>query len=424
MTEILQDFFDMIIRLKEGINYSKKSRDFNQIHLSDKAGHNSQFGQKIIFGVLILKKILKLKKIHNFNKLSANFIKPFFYNKKILLNILVFQKNGGLLDINFGNENNFKFNFRSMKKSAYTLPKLKKTSSKLFLLLDLISKYVGTIYPKNGGIIGNIKINFYDNKKLPKIFNSSDKKVLIYSKKRGKNLSFIENQLVSEDFLIEFLSFELQSINLKKNKTPAKFKSIINKIKDNVIVFGGSRGLGLELTNLLKKNKKIKIFSTYNLNKIQNKSNIVYKNFFLNKAGINKIFRFILKNRIKYIYYFITPKIYSDIKNSYLLKIYKKYYLYFPSVLIKKLIKKKYKFNFFFPSTSFILNKKSSYTEAKLEAEKKLSLFSQQSSIVNFYRLPEMNTFQNTGILKKKLTSLINFMNNDNRFKKKLFFIK
>ena len=77
--------FSFKITEQMGKKYSKKSGDFNQIHLNDKVGYNSIFGQKICHGNLVVEKIFKRI---NFNKLNyrnctINFYSAFFYKKKI-----------------------------------------------------------------------------------------------------------------------------------------------------------------------------------------------------------------------------------------------------------------------------------------------------------------------------------------------------
>ena len=75
---------NFIISETEGKNFSYKSGDFNKIHLDKKYGYNSIFGKTICHGALVIIKFLKFSKLNiKKNSLEINFLKPFFYNKKI-----------------------------------------------------------------------------------------------------------------------------------------------------------------------------------------------------------------------------------------------------------------------------------------------------------------------------------------------------
>ena len=53
-----------IINNQQGKRFSKLSGDYNKIHLDKKYGYNSQFGENIVHGSLVIIKILSiLKKI-------------------------------------------------------------------------------------------------------------------------------------------------------------------------------------------------------------------------------------------------------------------------------------------------------------------------------------------------------------------------
>jgi hypothetical protein len=57
------------INISEGINFSKKSGDFNKIHLKKIEGYNSIFGEIICHGCLVIEKFLnKINFLHNTNK--------------------------------------------------------------------------------------------------------------------------------------------------------------------------------------------------------------------------------------------------------------------------------------------------------------------------------------------------------------------
>ena len=68
----------------EGLKYSKISGDYNKIHIDEKTGYNSIFGEKICHGTLVITKIFKLinleKIIKNQKKFSID-IKFFKHSK-------------------------------------------------------------------------------------------------------------------------------------------------------------------------------------------------------------------------------------------------------------------------------------------------------------------------------------------------------
>jgi len=74
-----------LILKKQGKKFSKISGDYNKIHIDEKTGYKSIFGNNICHGMLIILIFLKkinFKKKYKFN-LNIKFIRPFFYNSKI-----------------------------------------------------------------------------------------------------------------------------------------------------------------------------------------------------------------------------------------------------------------------------------------------------------------------------------------------------
>ena len=52
----------------EGLKYSKISGDYNKIHIDEKTGYNSIFGEKICHGTLVITKIYQFRKNYKKSK--------------------------------------------------------------------------------------------------------------------------------------------------------------------------------------------------------------------------------------------------------------------------------------------------------------------------------------------------------------------
>ena len=76
----LNKFF---ITKKEGKKFSKISGDYNKIHIDEKIGYNSIFGNNICHGVLII--LTFLKKIKFKKEEIFNIINLFFITLKLFL---------------------------------------------------------------------------------------------------------------------------------------------------------------------------------------------------------------------------------------------------------------------------------------------------------------------------------------------------
>ena len=79
----------------EGLKYSKISGDYNKIHIDEKTGYNSIFGEKICHGTLVITKIFKLinleKIIKNQKKFSIDV--KFLKHLKYYCEISIIKKN-------------------------------------------------------------------------------------------------------------------------------------------------------------------------------------------------------------------------------------------------------------------------------------------------------------------------------------------
>ena len=239
--------FSFKITEQMGKKYSKKSGDFNQIHLNDKVGYNSIFGQKICHGNLVVEKIFKRI---NFNKLNyrnctINFYSAFFYKKKIscfcilskknnIFNIKIFQEGYLKSTLQFENQINDFGDIKKYRKKS----ELKKNKDDIFFLLESISQFVGMIYPGKKSLILNIKISkySYSSQKF-----ENDK---LYSYKPKKHIPIINNILFTKKYLFFFQTAERPDINTKNKKIKIKYLKKIKNIQNNCLVIGGSQGLG------------------------------------------------------------------------------------------------------------------------------------------------------------------------------------
>ena len=417
---------NFLINEERGYLYSLKSGDKNKIHTDNTIGYNSFFGEKIVHGTLILQTFLKLIKVKNqfskYNKfyIGINFLKHFSYNEKIIYKSKtnnLYQRGKISANIELKKSNRLE-NFKITKKK-YIVNFSKKVSDdfeKLFCLLDILSKYVGMVYPGENSIIQNIKINYNENYKF------NDKKVLIYSKKLSRKFPIILNKIVFNRYLIYFTTSVRPKLSSKKLNLNNKLKNLVKKIQEPILIIGSSSGIGHEVLGLFKFNKNVPIYGTY------------YKNKFSVSNTNIKIFRFnvsrdilLLKKKLeKYnnirVYYFATPKIdmYSNLKSK--IYDYENFYINYPKKILK--IFKNKKISFFYPSTIFVDHKNSKYAMIKNKAENYLSKLENHNTIINILRISEINTRQNLSLIKNNLPNFIDILRNNQNYIKKLFFIK
>lgn len=417
-----------IINNNQGKRFSKLSGDYNKIHIDKKYGYNSQFGENIVHGSLVIIKILLMlkknlyinKKLKKIDFKFVNFIK---YNNRLKLkkisklnyNLIQNKKIVVKVEINGDKkENDIKKIIRSKNihlkiDNAFNIKNLK-------LLLMKISNYVGMYYPGENSLIRNISIQHSE-------YNIIKRNIISW--KDDKRIPLIKNILTYNSYNIYFESIERPLFNKKNIKIKKSMKDNVLNLKGNYLIIGGSSGIGNEILNLLKINKNIKIISTYYRNKLENINNSNVKQIKLNvEKDIKKIENIIRSNDFS-IYYFATPKIFSDKKNDELNKIYIKYYINYPIKILKILKKNKKKYNFFYPSTDFINQKVINlYTKIKYDAEKKIKkeLNNVRNINANILRIPSVHTKQNLSMVKNNYPSFIELLNNNNYFQKKILF--
>ena len=428
---------NFIIKDKEGILFSKISGDFNKIHTDNNIGYNSIFGEKICHASLIIIKIFKIlnlkKLLKDFDEFSINvkFIKHFSYEKKIIIKskkknqcILfeIFQLNELRASILLENKNNLLNNnflkvskIFNKKKHLINFYNKENKMGIASMLLCLLTKYVGTICPGKNSIINEININFN------KSFNFKKNYVHIFSKKLDKRFSIILNKLTFQNYNIEFKTSERPKLEVKLKAISKNIKNQVNNLKKNVLIIGGSSGIGSDVLNILKINKKIKIFATYNINKIDlNDKNIIKLKLNIEK-NIDVIKIVLKKFSPLIIYYFATPRINVNSNNQNIKKLYKRFYIDYPLKIIS--LCKDQKINFFYPSTAFLNEKnKSNYCKIKKIGETTLIKNINSNIKINICRIAEVNTKQNLSLIKKELPDFRDLLNKNKYYQKMFFF--
>jgi len=385
--------------------------------------------------------VLKIFQIHSFRKFLVNlnkfhikikFNKHFSYDQKILIKSRTLNKNLFfelfqfnelkasifIENTNIISSNKFKKVSKKFKKKNNLIKFYNKKNymGTLSMLLCSLTKYVGKIYPGEYSIINEIDVNFN------KSFNFDTKNIYIYSKKIYKRLPLILNKLQYQNYKIEFKTLERPKLILKFNKITSHINNRVKKIKENILIIGASSGIGFDILNIFKINKKIKILSTYNINKI----NINQKNIRKIKVNLSKDIFKIKKIINKYsplnIYYFATPKINTLLNNKHTMKLYKKFYVDYPLKIIS--FAKKNKLKFFYPSTIFI-NKKitSNYTKAKILGENSLKKIKNNYVKVNICRIGEVNTKQNLSLINQNFPNFSDLLTKNKSYEKKIFFV-
>lgn len=428
----------MILKEIEGEYFSKLSGDDNKIHIDNLTGYNSIFGEKICHASLILIKFFRKIKIKQFldgnNQFSINvkFYKHFCYNQKILIKLKkkrksniyeLYQFNTLRAIIEVERQNNLlNYNLHKIKKKFIkknSLIKFYNTKNNMgitSMLLCLLTKYVGKIYPGENSLINEININF-NNK-----FNFNKKYVQIYSKKQDRRFPIILNKLTFQFYCIEFKTSQRPKLEIKLNKIKNHIKKYVKKINSNILIIGGSTGIGFDVLNIFKQNKKIKIFATYNKNKIDVYDKNIFKINVNLEKNIFKIKEIIKNNSPLYIYYFATPKIDLNLKNQKLEKIYEKFYINYPLKILS--FCKHKKINFFYPSTIFInQQRKSIYSKVKKIGENKLKKLSFGKLKINICRIEEVNTKQNLSLINRGLPNFRDILDKNENYKKNFFFI-
>ena len=422
----------MLFKIKEneGLGYSKFSGDKNKIHIDNLVGYNSIFGEKICHATFVISKILKTKefrkillheKVFNISIEFLDFIKynEYFLIKKIKSRFYIIQNKKIKIRILIQKKNNFTIDIKNKRINNYFEKKLINIKNRYDLIVKLlanISSYVGNIYPGKNSLLFSINLNFND------YCTEKKDKLIIRSYRLYKKFPLIKNILLGEKFKIEFETLERPV--LKKNKLFIKkiIKYKIKDVKHNILVIGGSSGIGNDILNLFKINKKIIKIFTFNKNKINSKSqNTLHYKIDVFK-DLKKINHIIQKYGPIKLFYFATTKILFDrevsCKNR---EVYKKIILTIPLKIIRK--NKKKINSFFYPSTINIdEDKKSDYSKIKRLAEINLKKLCKKNKIIyKSVRFPALNSKQSISLLNPSPESFYNYLNKRPKIIDKIF---
>jgi len=429
----MKKFFN--ISKHEGLKYAKSSGDNNKIHINENYGYNSVYGENICHGTFVILNFLEIIKFKKkiFFSLQIIFKFPFFYNKKIfikttkqkkLIKYFLYQdlKIKAIITIknNIDNKKNSIENISYKRVKIIKLNNLKykkNNKNSLRVALDNLSKYVGTIYPGKNSLISGINIIYKKKNK-----NNFSKTIKIGSKLIKRGFPIIKNRLTYSGYIINFDTLIRPSINKKKFKFSSILKKNIIKIRENTLILGASQGIGKDVLNILRRNKKIYKIATYYKNII----NLKEKKLITKKINIEKdtklINRFIkLYSPIK-IYYFPSKKIFFDNKLSKeIIEGYRKLYISIPLQILKE--NKKEKISFFYPSTLHInLNKNSIYSKIKLEAEQKIKKVCKKFKIPFVaHRFPAINSRQSVSLINPNPKNLAEYLGADKSLINSLF---
>ena len=419
----------------EGNNFAKLSGDNNVIHINKIAGYNSIYGQNIAHGVLVIFKFLeKIKFKKNYSYIKTLFNDGFRYNYEIKIRKI--KKNRSKILYKLIQQNNInasieigfppkKYLIQNLKKinfeKKYLISKriIKKFScnyipKELKIALCYLTKYVGTIYPGKNSLITEINLSNNNINIVNNISINSDSSLLT------KGFPLINNRLIYKNYNIEFKTLIRPELNIKLNKPNRKILKEINLIKENVLIIGGSSGIGNDLLKLFLNNKKIKIISTYYKNKInKNRKNLIIKKLNI-ETDLIFIYDIIKKFSPIIIYYFPTPKIFfKTISDKNLIKLYKKYFIDIPIKIIK--FSSNFQSKFFYPSTTYN-NVLSPYSLIKLKAENEISKLKKLKTKINILRIPGINTKQNLSLISRKLPNFRDLISVDKKIFNKVFF--
>ena len=419
----------------EGINFAKLSGDNNIIHIVKIAGYNSIYGHNIVHGVLVILKFLnKIKFRKNCSYIKVLFTKGFRYNSKIkirkikknkskILYELIQQNNiNANIEIGFSRKKPIILNLKNttFKKKYLISKKIRRKLSNSYVPTELkialcyLTKYVGTVYPGKNSAIS--EINIFNNN----VNTINEISVNLESSLLAKGFPLIDNRLIYKNYYIEFKTLIRPELNIKLNKPSKEILKETNLINDNILIIGGSSGIGNDLLKLFLNNKKIKIISTYYKNKInENRKNLIVKKLNI-ETDLVAIYKIIKKFEPIIIYYFPTPKIFfNSINDKNLIALYKKYFVYIPIKIIK--YASNFQSKFFYPSTTYN-NTLSPYSMIKLKAENEISKLRKLKTKINILKIPGVNTKQNLSLLSRKLPNFRDLISGDKKILNKVFF--
>ena len=419
----------------EGVNFAKLSGDNNIIHIDKIAGYNSIYNHNIVHGVLVILKFLnKIKFKNNYSYIKVLFAKGFRYNFKIKIRKI--KKNKSKISYELIQQNNINANIEiGFSQKGHVIKNLKKVTfkkkyliskkirrkfsssfipSELKIALCYLTKYVGTVYPGKNSTISEINI-FKNN-----VNTISEISLNLTSSLLAKGYPLIYNRLIYKNYNIEFKTLIRPELNIKLNNPNKEILKETNLIKENILIIGGSSGIGNDLLKLFLNNKKIKIIGTYYKNTInESRKNLIVKKLNV-ETDLTTIYKIIKKFEPIIIYYFPTPKIFfNSINDKNLIDLYKKYFIHIPIKIIK--YASNFQSKFFYPSTTYN-NTLSPYSSLKLKAENEIRKLRKLKTKINILRIPGVNTKQNLSLISGRLPNFRDLISRDKKILNKVFF--
>ena len=426
--------------------FSKKSGDYNPIHINKEEARRLVSGEIIVPGMFLLLRALNFASEFTKNKISSIIVS--FHNAALVdtkLKIIFRKKNlNGLLNINSINENiaSIKVTYtdevfkNSIHKRNSPVIKLKKNSfeelegkfgsSIVYLSKDLkrefrklvnskqlnvisslmtFSRIVGMEVPGLNSLFVGLNVKFSDNFKKKiywKVVRHTNIRSLIILNVLGNG---VEGQLKTIYRNTPILQPDIESI-YKIHRS----SELINK---TALIIGGSRGLGEYSAKIIASKGAHVLITYYNGKKDANniKNEIIKKGLKCDIYEMNVLKPDKILNKLKRkgflitdLYYFASPKIKSSRKSNLNMLLFNQYNLVYVEAF-EELIKKMYKLNFksfrvFYPSTIYIDENPlifKEYIKAKIKAERKMKSIKTEYRINDIFipRLPKLFTDQN-----------------------------
>lgn len=410
--EIKQKFFN--INFLDGLKFSRISKDKNPVHIDKLYGYNSIFGENIIHGVLtiiiFLQKII-IKKKFNLHAIGVKFLRPAKYDKHIYIK----RKKKNILNYEFTLLQDKQvitiIDLKLLNKKTKNQNKIIRDYKKIF---QTISYYTGMKYPGKNSLLREIYIK--ENNKDTQYNN-----LKISSKYIDPRLPLIKNNFLYKKYQITFISLKRPIIKFKNSKPNLRVINTVLKVKNNIMIIGASQGIGRNLLNLVKKNKKINIVATSFKNQIKFDSQNIKKIKLDISKNTNILKKFIDKLSPIRIYYFATSKISFDkIISVEKMREYKDFFLNYPLKILKE--NKKNNLSFFYPSTDFIrYNRNFPYSKIKLKAEMKLKKYCNKNNIkFIIHRFPAINSRQSASFSNIEKQDLVEYLNKNEKILNKI----
>ena len=426
------------------VNFSKCSFDFNPNHTSELFASKTIFGKRVVYGIylfmLAFNNFQTLKKL-KFKKINCTFLKAVLIDENINIKydnnvILIYRNNDIVSKIEFEIEETIHDSI-DIKIDEFNI------SNSIYKLNNGDINTINNSYEESIYIEYN---KYFFDKCFSKIFNKFDRyqiiQILNFSKLVGMNSpgenalflsfninfntieankDFLNYKVVSKDYNINLLTYSVIGHNLSGEimsfcKKDIRYKNI-NDIKidenllfanKNVLILGGSNGIGEAVTKIMYK-CKANINSTYfgsknNMEKIKKECNddinIFQFNILTDIDNIEKMKK-LKELNITHLFYFATPRILLDKDNNFDLLKMNTYYEFYIANFVKLTDALAETLEYvFYPSTIFIEDEKlknDSYSIIKKLAEDIIYKLNGKYKNINFInkRLPKLLTEQN-----------------------------